>query len=555
MASDTDTRTIDPLDGASGGGKAASNHPKRRILSPLTRRILAVNVLALAIPVIGLLYLGPYRDGLIEAELDALKTQADIFAGALGEGAIRTEPTGRQVLHTRHAADMIRRLTAAANVRARLFLVSGELAADSRQLGIRSRLVRILSLPPPDDFTVAQRMARIVDWMFDSLQARTNLDTYREAPRQFITDYVETRRALAGETTGIARHDGEGGYVLSVALPVQRYHQVIGVIMLSRSGAEIQQSVSGVRFVVLEVFAGALIVTVLLSFYLASTIARPVRRLAEAATGVRDGLGGGAVEIPDMTRRGDEIGDLSGALRDMTAALYQRIDAIDRFAADVSHEIKNPLTSLRSAVETAARVRDPTQQQQLMSIILDDVQRLDRLITDISDYSRLDAELGRESREMVNLGDMLTTMADIHRTAGGADSPRIDIDVAADANIEVSVVEGRLAQVFQNLIGNAVSFNPPGGAIRIQLAREVNIVVICINDDGPGIPDGKLDAIFDRFYSERPAGEKFGIHSGLGLSISKQIVEAHGGAIMAENRLDADGRTAGARFTIRLPID
>jgi two-component system sensor histidine kinase ChvG len=206
-------------------------------------------------------------------------------------------------------------------------------------------------------------------------------------------------------------------------------------------------------------------------------------------------------------------------------------------------------------VETAARVRDPTQQTQLMEIILDDVQRLDRLITDISDYSRLDAELGRETRKRVNLRDMLATLADIHHAATGADGPRIGIDVAPDANIEIPVVEDRLAQVFRNLIGNAVSFSPPGGAIDIQITRENGVIAIAIGDDGPGIPDGKLEAVFDRFYTERPAGEKFGTHSGLGLSISKQIVEAHGGAITAENRADADGRTAGARFTIRLPID
>jgi two-component system sensor histidine kinase ChvG len=537
------------------GIKAAPNRAKSRILSPLTWRILAINVFALATAVAGLLFLGPYRDGLIEAELDALKVHADIFAGALGEGAIRTEPNGRQVLHPGYAADMIRRLTANADVRARLFLVSGELVADSRRLGQRGRLVRILSLPPPrDDILAVGRLARAVDWVFDSLQTRTDLETYRETPRQTIGDYLETRLALAGKATGIARRNGNGGYILSVAMPVQRYRQVIGVIMLSRSGADIQNSVRNIRFVVLEIFAAALVITILLSFYLASTIARPVRRLAEAAMGVRDGLGGAAVEIPDMTQRGDEIGDLSGALRDMTHALYQRIDAIGRFAADVSHEIKNPLTSLRSAVETAARVHDPAQQKQLMTIILDDVQRLDRLISDISDYTRLDAELGRERRKPVNLGKMLTTLADIHRTASDAGIPRIELDIAADADIEISVVEGRLAQVFRNLIANAVSFSPPGGVIHIVLARQDDAIIASIGDDGPGIPHGKLDAVFERFYTERPPSEKFGTHSGLGLSISKQIIEAHGGTIEAANRTDADGKTIGARFTVHLPV-
>ncbi len=318
------------------GGAPAAGRPRRLIFSPLTRRILAINILALAIPVGGLLYLGPYRDSLIETELEALRTQTDIFAGALGEGAIQTEPSGKQALNVAHARDMIRRLTAAASVRARLYLNSGEMAADSRHLGDRGRLVRVLSLPPPpDDVTAVRRFASMVDWLLDQMYARTDLETYKEAQRQTISDYPETRLALAGEVTGVARHDGVGGYVLSVAMPVQRYRQVIGVIMLSHSGSDIQEAVRNVRFVVLQVFAGALIITVLLSFYLAGTIARPVHSLAEAAVHVRRGLGGEVVEIPDMTRRGDEIGDLSGALRDMTRALYQRIDAIGRFAAYV----------------------------------------------------------------------------------------------------------------------------------------------------------------------------------------------------------------------------
>ena len=532
----------------------APAQPRRLIFSPLTRRILAINILALAIPVGGLLYLGPYRDGLIETELEALRTQTDIFAGALGEGAIQTEPSGRQVLNVAHARDMIRRLTAAASVRARLFLSSGTLIADSRHLGDRGRIVQVLSLPPPDDLSAMQRFAAMIDWMIEQMHARTDLETYREAQSQTISDYPETRLALAGEVTGVARRDGSGGYVLSVAMPVQRYRQVIGVIMLSHGGTEIQEAVRDVRFVVLQVFAGALVITVLLSLYLAGTIARPIHRLAEAAMRVRRDRGGKAAEIPDMTRRGDEIGDLSGALRGMTAALYQRIDAIGRFAADVSHEIKNPLTSLRSAVETAARVDDPEQQRRLMTIILDDVQRLDRLISDISDYSRLDAELGRELKEPVDLADMLSMLADIPSSGASTQTPpRIVIDAPADTDLTVPAFESRLAQVFRNVIGNAVTFSPPDGEIRIEIRRDRDFVAVSLSDEGPGIPEGKLDAIFDRFYTERPAGEKFGTHSGLGLSISKQIVEAHGGTIRAENRKDADGRVVGARFVIRLP--
>jgi two-component system sensor histidine kinase ChvG len=290
---------------------------------------------------------------------------------------------------------------------------------------------------------------------------------------------------------------------------------------------------------------------VLLSLYLGRTIAQPLHRLADAADRVRRGHGR-QIDIPDFTRRRDEIGDLSGTLRDMTAALWQRMDAIERFAADVAHEIKNPLTSLHSAVETAARLEDPAQQKRLMSIILDDVQRLNRLITDISDASRLDAELSRAEMGPVDIGSMLQALADLHEATIG-DGPPLRLEIARHQSLTVHGIEGRLVQVWRNLISNALSFSPPGGSIRIAAVREGDKVRVTVADDGPGIPEGKLAAIFDRFYSERPAGEKFGTHSGLGLSISKQIVDAHGGRIVAENRMADDGRILGALFTVTLP--
>jgi two-component system sensor histidine kinase ChvG len=254
----------------------------------------------------------------------------------------------------------------------------------------------------------------------------------------------------------------------------------------------------------------------------------------------------------------------------MTSALYLRINAIERFAADVSHEIKNPLTSLRSAVETASRISDPAQQQQLMTIIQEDVQRLDRLITDISDSSRLDAELSRESMHPVDIGGLLKALVDIHAAAhdeadidagasGVGGVPRFRVHIAKgeeDAQTALTVPgwEGRLVQVFRNLIANADSFAAPGTTIDIEVARRDAIVEIVVSDTGPGLPDGKLDAVFERFYSERPASEKFGMHSGLGLAISRQIVEAHGGLIEADNRRNEHGVIMGARFTVQLPV-
>jgi len=282
-----------------------------------------------------------------------------------------------------------------------------------------------------------------------------------------------------------------------------------------------------------------------------------VRRLAAAAERVRR-LHGREVAIPDLTARGDEIGDLSGALRDMTGALAQRMGAIERFAADVAHEIKNPLTSLASAVETAVRVEDPEKQRRLLALVLDDIERIDRLVTDISDASRLDAELSRDEPAPLAIAPMLETLVEVYGASGSEDAPQLVLELpetpAQRAALEVPGIESRLVQVFRNLIANAISFSPKRGTIRIRAERRGREVVVSIEDEGPGIPEGKLKAIFERFYSERPAGEKFGTHSGLGLSISQQIVAAHHGTILAENRRDAAGAVFGARFTVRLPV-
>ncbi|MDZ7711777.1 MAG: HAMP domain-containing sensor histidine kinase [Rhodovibrio sp.] len=371
---------------------------------------------------------------------------------------------------------------------------------------------------------------------------------------------MEAERALAGDADSRVYRDPGGGLVLSVAMPVQRYRQVLGALMLTKDGSEVAAAVRDRRLDILVVFAVALGVTVLLSFYLAGAIARPLHRLAEAADRVRRAQGR-QVEIPDLSKRRDEIGDLSVALDDMTRALWDRLDAIERFAADVAHEIKNPLTSVRSAVETVARVDDPEQQKKLMAIILDDVQRLDRLISDISDASRLDAELSRAQSEPVGLSRLLDALVEVEGATSkerGGPTYAIDLPQATDGSIDpltIQGLEGRLGQVFRNLLANAATFSPADGTIRVTARRAQGWVQVTVDDDGPGIPENKLNAIFDRFYTERPKDEKFGTHSGLGLSISKQIVEAHSGRIVAENRRDTQGQIAGARFTIWLPSE
>lgn len=532
--------------------RPATPHSER-LISPLTRRILAVNVLALIIPVAGLLYLGPYRDSLIETELEALKTQGEVFAGAIGEGAIATTLSGDQMLDIPPARQIVRRLSDLSALRARLFLPDGELAADSRLLVGGGGVVHVQVLDAPDEpAPFLDPVIKFLDW----LPRRYDLPHYREAPRQNAGDYDEVMSALRGEiTNGLRLNPTTDDYVLSVAVPVQRYRQVLGVLMISKGGAEIDRAVRSLRLDVLKLFAGALVVTILLSFYLAGTIARPVRRLAAAAERVRRDVGRQTHPIPDLTKRKDEIGDLSGSFRAMTEELQAQLDAIERFAADVSHELKNPLTSLRSAVETAAKVKSPQQQKQLMAIVEDDLRRLDRLITDISDASRLDAELSRAHAQTVEIASILSTLVDMHQaTAGDRHAPEVTLDFPPGTDFFVNGMEDRLFQVFHNLIGNAASFSPPDGVIRVSVRRDDEMVEVLVEDEGPGIPGGKVEAIFERFYSERPSKEKFGTHSGLGLSISKQIVEAHGGTIRAENIRGNGKSIGGARFIVRLPI-
>jgi len=527
---------------------------RRRLVSPLTRRILYINIAALLVLVAGLLYLGRYQETLIEAELQSMRAQAAIFAAALGQGAHGTLSDGTTVLRRDAASPMLRRLVRPTRLRARLFTQDGLLLADSRTLFTPgSATVRIIELPPPDETgAIADLPLAIYEWIVSLMPGRRVLEPYVARLDQHASDFPEVMQALDGSSGSAVRVDDDGGLVLSVAVPVQRFKQVLGGLLLTGRGTSIDEAMREVRFDILKVFGLALAVTVLLSLYLAGTIVRPLRILAAAANRVR--LAPGREQaIPDFAGRDDEIGALAADLKAMTAALWLRLDAIESFAADVAHEIKNPLTSLRSAVETAARVEDTVQQRRLMDIILDDVQRLDRLISDISDASRLDTELARQEHEVIELGQLLLGLADVHRTTGHGGTAAVEFTVEPPGPYRVAGIESRLVQVFQNLLSNAFSFSPAGATVRIGLRRDGAMVVVTVDDDGPGIPESGLDRIFERFYSERPEGERFGTHSGLGLSISRQIVEAHGGVIGAENRRGQDGAVAGARFTVRLP--
>jgi len=542
----------EPITATPVGGRtvdAPAARLRRRVFSKLTARVLAVNMMALMMLVGGMLYLSSYQERLIENELASLDAEATILAANLAEASVVGGVDTAQSLDPDSARQIVRRVYQTNDTRARLFGADGKLVADSRMLGQPGGIIEVRPLLPPQPKGWLRSLwDAIYDWSTELAGPRKRWPAYVERQDQQGSDYASVRAALAG---GVGRQiwtRDDGKLMLGVAVPVQRVRLVLGAVLMTREGVNIEGNLQTVREEILKVFAIALGVTIVLSLYLAGTITRPIRRLARAAERVQQGRGR-KIEIPDMSGRRDEIGELASALRAMTAALWTRIDAIERFAADVSHEIKNPLTSLRSAVETTARITDPAQQRRLMAIILEDVQRLDRLITDISDASRLDAELSRAETETVDIGRMLGMLTELYKTTLEDTGLKIGLSLPPGSTLTVPGIEDRLVQVFRNLITNAISFSPPDGAITLRARREGAWVIATVEDDGPGIPPAKLEAIFDRFYTERPAGEKFGTHSGLGLSISKQIITAHRGEIFAENR---EGRP-GARFTVKIP--
>lgn len=521
--------------------------------------------MALAILVGGLLYLGRYQDRIIAGELDSLLLQSRIIASAVAEGAVVIDKDDRNMLSPLLARMMVRRLAETTDIRTRLFDVDNTLLADSRVL-LNKGKVQIENLPSSREKpTFSERIVADLFDVLDVIHERHEYPLYKELEVQRGDHYEVVVRATKGEMATQVWRAPEGGLTLAVAVPVQHYKRILGTVMMSRSDANVDKAITTVRLDILKIFGITLLITVLLSLYLARAIAKPIRLLAMAAEGLRHGqkqivgLAGTSQllnpdAIPNFTDRHDEIGDLSGALRDLTAALAQRIGAIENFAADVAHEIKNPLTSLRSAVETAQRVTNPTDHMKLMHVIRDDVDRLDRLISDISNASRLDAELSRDEAVQIDIGRTLAVLIDFYRQESPEHTNGAEVVlVPLKEKLVVIGVEMRLAQVLQNLVDNALSFSPQSGKVTLSAWRDGRWVKLVIEDEGPGVPENKLAAIFDRFYSERPRDEKFGTHSGLGLSISKQIVEAHRGSISAENRRDSAGKIQGARFIVQLP--
>ncbi len=450
------------------------------------------------------------------------------------------------------ATQMLRRLVAPARTRAQLFNSDGQLVVDSRDLTTSPAPVRVEPLSDPRANDVAGKIEQFYARLIELLPTE-HRQLYRELEDPSANEYAEVLLALNGKSASTVRVNSQGEPILSVAVPVQRFKVGLGALMLTTEANDIEEIVRAERRAIIQIFIAALGLAVVMSTILAGAIVRPLRHLAEAAERVRNRHEKRAM-IPDLTARHDEIGDLSGVLADMTANLHDRIDAIEQFAADVAHEIKNPLTSISSAIETLPRVVDPASREKLIAIIQDDVRRLDRLISDISQASRLDAQLSRARMEPVDLALLLDAMLEIFRETRDA-GPLILLDLKSHGGPDEFIVqgdEGRIGQVVRNLLENAVSFSPPGGVIQVSAERSDGNVQITVEDEGKGVPEENLETIFERFYTQRPEGEAFGTHSGLGLSISRQIVDAYGGAIRAENRRADDQTIIGARFIVTL---
>ena len=560
-----------------------------RYSSSLTRRIVVLNVGGLVVLSAAFLYLNQFREGLIDARVQSLQTQSEIIAAAIAASAavetdaITIDPEKLLKLAPGEVYDpdadsendlefsinpervgpVLRRLVSPTRTRARVYDRDGYLLVDSLSIAERSNIMSF-ELPAPDK---EESSPTLVARTWNLLRGRFGTN----APTS-VTDEVgvgngrafpEVREALGGAPSSVVRVNAKGETIVSVAVPVQRFHVVRGALLLSTQGGDIDKIITFERWAIIRIFLVSAGVMFLLSMFLAGTIAEPMRKLAEAAERVRRGVKS-RQEIPDFTARNDEIGHLSGALRDMTGALYARIEAIESFAADVAHELKNPLTSLRSAVETLPRARNDESRGRLLEIIQHDVRRLDRLISDISDASRLDAELARGDMQGVDLRQLLGAVITMANQVERGDGVRVTLDVAPVSDPAGYVVLGhdsRLAQVVNNLVDNARSFSPEGGNVRVALRRargadragqSIEGVEIVVDDDGPGIPAHAFERIFERFYTDRP-DQGFGQNSGLGLSISRQIVEAHRGTIRALTRGDQREGAGGARFIVWLP--
>ena len=525
-----------------------------RKVSPLTLKIWSINIIAIFVILIAVLHLDRYEDSLIQSELEALEHQAELFANALSEVAVKNEPGIHSYLSSIAVQNVINRSALRSPARSRVFDTAGRLLADSQELPGRvpSVITKPLASVFPDIFFQKFFNDFFQQFFNSSIQVRRPINEAHKI--QLAHTFPEVISALKGSSIKTVKLRETGESLLTVAVPIQKYKRVLGVLLLSVKDEKVDAAFSSYQKELIIAVVIALVITSALSLYLSRSITKPILSLASAAEKIKNDRSGRS-EIPEVSKRDDELGDLSRALIEMTNNLWQRLDAIEKFAADVSHEIKNPLTSIKSAIETATKIKDSGKRDQLLTVILDDVNRLDRLITDISDSSRLDAELSREKFEAIDIESLLLAFHQLRKFQKRFEQKSLTLNIEkGEKQLLILGHESRIVQVIDNIVNNAITFAPVNSNINISVSADTTDVKITIDDEGPGIPENKLDAIFERFYSERPAAEKFGLHSGLGLSICKQIVEAHNGKIFAKNRTGYQNDITGARFIITLPI-
>jgi two-component system sensor histidine kinase ChvG len=525
--------------------------------SPLARKIILFNLLAMVVLVAGVMYLNPFRDSLVVQRERALAVEAQLIAEVL-EAQLPTDGPGSLTgPGAIDPAQVLSRISLSDGVDVFVYTLPATLVASTESLSLSpARPVRGLDGSRQETLLITDFLNTIWSGLSGLLGSDANAPATTTSAELAASLIAPAAEGLTVLNRGV----NTTGTLYAAATPITGNSGTIGVVVVTTAAGEIDKLVRVEREQLLQMFVVALLVSIGLSLVLASTIAHPLADLAEAAELGRDKnarkMSPTRVRIPDLTGRPDEIGRLSGALRGMVGALYDRIDANEQFAADVSHEIKNPLASLRSAVGTMRLAKTEDQRNRLLEVIEHDVQRLDRLVSDISNASRLDSELVKEEEEEFDLVRTLQNISQYHSEEAAKKGVDFITDLPPE-RIRISGLEGRLAQVFVNLLSNAISFCEEGDAVRLWTRQRENRVLIVVEDTGPGIPEEALTKVFNRFYSERPV-KQFGNHSGLGLAISKQIIEAHGGVIWAENirptEADATSEPLGARFVVGLPI-
>lgn len=514
--------------------------------SRIARLILASNLAGLAILIAGAMVLNEMRAGLVVSKKQDLASQAQIFSSLLGEEATIGQP--QPELQIDNARTLIRSLNLTARVRARVVTIDGEVAADSLFLSDR---VDVSALPPLRDPSDRQSWSvQMSQWAESTF---SNFLPNRGGSAVLAQSYAEEfDAALLGSEAASQRFSDRGQRVISVSVPISHVSAVVGVLTLEAN--DVDEIVRAERTALIPIIVVAMLVALITSILLTLGIARPLRRLAIAADRVRTGQSS-QLDLPGFSKRKDEIGQLAQAVDAMTDSLLERITANEQFAADVAHELKNPLTSIRSAVETAEMVKDdPVASEKLRALIAKDVQRLDRLITDISNASRLEAEITRSPSGIIDIARFVAEIVQTYGEANIGGATVKFIDETMGGGLRVSGRDGSLGQVVRNLVDNALSFSPPDGVVKVSVLQAAKgpktLARILVEDEGSGIPEDKLETIFNRFYTDRPKGSAFGNNSGLGLSIVRQIVTTHRGDVRAENRT-----VGGARFIIDLPAD